>query len=492
MVDQGRRNFLKGAGALGAAAVAGCTDMLEPDNGYEETPTQTPEPVYELNFSLSDSTIDLSDLPTDSLDGMDEGALEHFRLEDIELYRDGEEYTDIDSLELHLENEQGQEKEVELGPELDNAYELACTEILNGENTATLKARKNGETIAENTTNIEKIVPETYRAQIIVDGENFDDYQTPFSFDNIEFTEQEYQKLRQQHINNDTTDEIVEKTVRNDEVDFHPEFDPVDLNYLYSHDEDEWQTPHFENLDIGDLEDILNDTGIAYAMHFSHENGGRSGISGRMNRKAATTITLIDQHINNIPEGENRYEHSREINLEGGHISTGGHGNALYYERNTETWINYDPDGGVVSTPAEAPDAKMKDDRFYAPTDYELGHPDNHEINWTVSRKKREGLRALLTTNLIGISSRALDADDHWIQQNVEKIGNNQPIPQETETMLQAAQTVWKKTGKIPLIYGGDTGENRLLITENGRTFERFRENPEPVTTQEVEQEMLG
>ncbi|SDQ40209.1 hypothetical protein [Natronobacterium texcoconense] len=483
-----RKNRRAFVAATATALLAGCNELLEDetaetrDNGYNDEETS---PDYELDFSLSDSTIDLSDLSTNSLGQMNEDDLEYFQLEDLELYEDGEPVDEVDSLELHLENEYDS-RTVELGSEL-GTYEVACNQILDGRQEGTVKAEKDGETVADEARSIVKEVPETYRAQIIVDGQNFDDYETPFSFDNVEFTEEEYQELRDQHIRNETIDEIVRETVRNDEVDFHPEFDPVDLGYLYSHEEDEWQTNRFEDLDVGDLEDIKNDTGVAYSMHFSHQNDGRSGISGTMDQKTATGITLVDRHINDIPEGENRYEHDREIDLEGGYVGGSGHGNALYFERNTGQWINYDPGGGAVTEPANAPDAG-RGDRYYAPADHEVGEVDEMA---NYSRKKQAGTIALYsTTRIPDVNSTDIEVSDPLQQTHLQRIENNQPLDAEFETALKAGMIHAHKTGKKAVLYGNN--ENRLLITENNEHFDQFRENSDPVTTEEVESQMLG
>ncbi len=495
MADMTRRNFLKGTGAAAATAtsLSGCLDQNSgnKEENYEDNNTDRDTgPSYELKLSVN-GEVDLSELPTSEL-----GSLDEIRSEDyVELeYRlleeneNGREKVDPDHIKLMLEGENGEENNIELGPEVDNAYQIACYDLLEGENDVTLEAEIDGETVEASDTT-EKKTPETYRAEVQIDGENLDSYTTPYQFDTINVDTEEYQRLRQETINQDAWNgRVVEPTLENERHNFNP---GLDVSFLqYTHGENEWITENFQNHE--DLRKIIQDAGTAWMKKYDKEIGGPP--SGDMINNAATTIQLVDRHHNQIPEGENRYEHEREIDLEGGHFSTVGHGQALFYERNTQQWLNFDPQGAVVTKPAEAPDID-DEDRFYAPIEYMIGKPENHNGVRGYDRKKEEGLRSIAVTTQLGlISSDDFDADDHWIKQNTNKIGRDEPLGQETENILRAATiTAYKTENQIPIIYGGDQNENRLLITENEQHWEKFRshDNPEPVTTEEVQTEML-
>ncbi len=497
-----RRRLVAATGTAALGFLAGCSTTDSSGNGenndsggYEDSDS---EPEYGLEFSIDDG-VDLSGLPTSELGSFDrvrgeEDGWQDYAGFEYQLLEDGEE-VDADQVNLILEGEDGEENTVGLGSdsnviETDDGYQLPCYKLLEGENTVTAKAEVDGETVAEASGTTQKKTPETYRAEVQIDGENLTNYTTPYRFDVVNVDTEEYQKLRQEFINQKTwNDKVVQPTLENDRHNFHPVLDSYNLQY--SHGENEWITENFQNHGTNDLGKIIQDAGTAWMKKYAKDVGGPP--SGDMINNAATTMTLVDRHINGIPEGENRYEHEREVDLEGGHFSTVGHGQALFYERNTQQWLNFDPQGVVVSKPSEAPMID-EEERFYAPIEYMIGKPENHNGVYGYDRKKEEGIRALNIMHRIndGIAHRT-DMDDHWIHNNVKKIGRNEPLGQETENMLKAMNWTDHQTERKtkPIIYGGDQNENRLLITENEQHWKTFKEKPEPVTTEEVQTEML-
>lgn len=228
MVDQTRRNVLKGAGALlTGTALAGCNDGSDNPGTETETPTETPyneETTYEIELSVTDE-LDLSGVYDLLLNQYSGDELAEFTEEDwqnawetvlgttgirdedhlqleytITEYLDGEEQGEVepDHLELSFQGENGNH-DVELGPEIDNAYDIACTELHNGENHVTLTAEVDGETVRETAT-IRKIVPETHLVEGWVDGERVTPYNSPFRFDTQQTDSEEIaRKRREEH-----------------------------------------------------------------------------------------------------------------------------------------------------------------------------------------------------------------------------------------------------------------------------------------------------
>lgn len=239
-----RRNFLKVTGAAGTAGLAGCTSILEDNEnpGYEEdtstqqkrhgrddTPTGTDDNTssagYELDFSISN--VDLSDLPVRELGQMDSIRDQDYFTLEYEILRDSEpiETGQIDNLQLTftglaveiywgggetIETWPEQENTLDLGPEIDTAYEIACTEAFNGENQVKLTAEVDGQTLeAEDT--VEKILPEHYLIEPLVDGEPLNNYVTPYEFDTHDMDWDAFIEWREPIVDRMTREDVKQK-----------------------------------------------------------------------------------------------------------------------------------------------------------------------------------------------------------------------------------------------------------------------------------------
>lgn len=208
-----RRDLLIYLSVIPSLGLAGCTDGTDRQSGNTPTGTEggddngddddnggnggsEPQISYKLELS-ADPEINLTDLPVGELDGFtDIRDEDYLNLEyTITEYLGDEEQGEIDLQELDNLEIKVNRDEYDLGPEIDTAYDIACTELEEGENTVTVTAEINGETETETTT-VEKIVPEAHLLEAHIDGEPITSYSSPYQFDTHNMDKEEYRRRR--------------------------------------------------------------------------------------------------------------------------------------------------------------------------------------------------------------------------------------------------------------------------------------------------------
>lgn len=460
-----RRRFLKGAAALGTASLAGCAgnEPIRPGNSTENG-TETPEPEYELNYSITEE-IDLSDLPIEELGSFDEIREEDYLELEATVYEVlGGERTEVepDHLELTFENEHGNSN-VELGPELDNAYKIACTEAHDGENTVTLQSEINGETL-EDTATVEKILPGTF----IADFEN----QTPYSFNTIPDWEDYFWTQREEYhqhvLEHAETDNIVERTQEQNEINFSRHGGGVDeISLEYSHGEDVWITSEFQDFDPEeDREEMLNDGMIAWLLDYP-----TSAPSTNANEMAHVQAELIMTH------------HDLSLReIVPFWVENYGHGTGNHYFPEDDTIITTDV-LGYVDNPGNQPYAHR--DEFATIPDYHTGRLDDYQI--TYSRKKNLGIRAYAGPATIPTES-GVHIQDSTIEEGMNDMAAGSFEDQYLRAMKLTTAASYYGDQDYRAFSFKDGDRDHIILSTSDELVEKYREQVEEATWSDIEQ----
>lgn len=512
-----RRSLLAGVGTLGFSALAGCTSLLDDDDDEEDVGDED-APEYTVEFSLSEL----------HLDDLENSDLPSYTREDI-----AEEYSVWFSITIH---EDDTETDLEL-EDLDDWYitleddreytdtELPEYEFRDGEE-ITFHAEYEGQEFSDED-EASKRLPETIEAVPYWNGEplyeqypqHYLERDVEFRFARIEFDEELYHELRQQDVYNNQWDEIIEPTVEQDEVEFNSSHSPSRVGGYSNHDEDRWITDYFSQHGPENIEDILRDTAAAFLLHYNEVEGGAP--SGQMNNYAATTQTLIDLHIHDVPHyikerehqldllrlEENRYQYEQTVKIEGFMTLTTGsanHGNALFQIKNEEypgNWLNFDPASSAdtgINPPSEARDAGIED-RYYPPTDYQKGEvePITYSTKKSMSTRTAVGPFKLArkSDRSDSVTRSDIDVDGFWLEHDMSCMAEDNPYPDHREKALKSLTYASATTDSYEYVinFGGDEEMNRFILTNNGGgVYNRFRERSDPVSTAEAERRILN
>ena len=314
-----KRTLLSLAGGLlSGTAIAGCigdddSETGDRDDGDDDSSddgddsVEEIEPEYRLELS-EEHDIDLSNIEsgynraaiTYSTEAIVEAGLTTSL--DLRLIEevDGEttEYGDPDEIEEIL----GQALVLEIADE-SLEYRSDIPEYLLAGATSELVVRTEDNAFRAETTVRKVNLPEEVAVVPYFDGtplyeqfpNHYPEIETELEFVKIDLDPEHYEELREKHVYEDTWHQIVEPTLENDEVDFNPELDPGQLGLpRYSHGGNNWKTEEFKQHTAENAEDIINDSGTAFILNYAENEGGAP--SGQMNNKAATTMTLIDEH----------------------------------------------------------------------------------------------------------------------------------------------------------------------------------------------------
>lgn len=214
--DRTRRRVLQTLGAAGLASIAGCTDVLggsdtTPTEGQDEptdTSTDTPTSSYELDVQLSESTIDLTDLPARELRSWEDIRDEDFLELEATVYEErGGEREEVEGYELNIQvgNEPVEAEQT------DSVYRIACTELETGENDLTITAGVDGETLEQSPT-VTKQTPDAHLVEAYVDGDRITGYQSPYEFDTHRLDTGEFYQQRTEQVADSARDNIIENT----------------------------------------------------------------------------------------------------------------------------------------------------------------------------------------------------------------------------------------------------------------------------------------
>ncbi len=522
MTDQelhSRRKLLQIAGATTAASLAGCTDLLEggsssgstTDTGYEDDDEDDDDDDYETSYRLElqgDNEIDLTPLEgysPEDLPETEEDLIEQGFYTEITpvLYKEKgnqtEKYEGQEEIEEELEQEltliiDGQEQEytnIILENQLENdQYQLEITPKIGDESTRIelgLTDQTTGITIEKKAPNTTPLVP-YYEGEPLNQPfpEKYPVPDTSLEHVKIDIDEEHFQQLRQQHIENDAWPQIYEQTLEQDKIDFNENVNPPFFRNEYSHGGDDWKTSKFEQHQPEDVKKIIQDSGTAFLLYYAEIYDG--GPSGQMNNKVATTKRLKQEHIDQEIDLRVFMTRSR------GEV---GHGNATYYipdERIDYNWLNYDIDGGVISKPSEAPNARDPD-QFFPPNDYTTGKIEHVSYG----QKKRRGVEAaagpfrLVKDDGSGLSTLSeFDIDDVGVEKDNNRIRDQKKIPESREKALQALTyaAATREDYEYVVNFGGEKEENHFLMTNITTVYDKFREEPEHVTVEKAKNEI--
>lgn len=462
-MDQQKRKFLKTAGATATIGLAGCSESYTSGGNVDKS-------NYDLSFTTNN--VDLTDLDVTRLNESETIRDEDYFTLKYALKEEGQS-VEPDDLTLEIETENGQ-----YIPEADYSegeIVMPCTEAATGENSFILKAEINGQEVAVANQKAEKTTPNTYKAQAVVDGQTITAWETPYQFDT--FTDEGFDELRLEskkeaaymnHLNMEERN-IVEMTLEEDEIDFHPDHDLTGL-MPYPTGEDKWVTESFRQLE--DTEDILKYTN-SFVRRF-HAEAYDLPTSGHASELAATQEILIRKHH---PE---KFEEIRSYG-----VINGAHGTIAHYVEREGIPQHYHQET-TRNELLEIQDINQastieKDDRtpFVLAEYTETGKIDR--LNFLDTKL------ALLNSTLIDISrighaGRVQLTDSYGIS-TLDKIRANAEMDEFIKP-IDIGGNIHVKTGKNALVYG-TTEEPAIMVSESNHMDEMDDKGYENLQTRE-------